>query len=183
MALHPQAQQIAPYIAYEYHRLLQDARELQRLLQGPAVPPEGRCQEEVNRATESLLVHARNIYDLFFVEPQREEDVSFKHFLDDGQTWKPDPATRCPYLHGNRRQLNRLLQHLSYDRIKFKPTQCWDTQTIMKELASVCREFLEQIPERQHWFAPPADAEERHPRLVAMCAEGEEDYPETGTGW
>jgi hypothetical protein len=147
---------------------------------------EGRRREEVNRATESFLVHARNIFELFFKEPQEgRPDVSFRHFLDDwedGEGWQPVAAVSCPYLHHNRTRLNRALAHLSYARIT-EPEKEWDIQAIMRELASVCREFLGQLPERQHWFAPPPHAGERHPPLAAMCAEGEEDYPATGAGW
>jgi hypothetical protein len=124
MAAQSKAEEIAPHVVYEFERLIEDARNLITLAgtivsSGPALPGAGGDKESTNRALESLLLHARNVYDFFFVAPRKGfPDVSVQQYLEHGQAWTPDPAVLCPYLLGQQQRLNRSVPHLSYDRLK-----------------------------------------------------------------
>jgi hypothetical protein len=152
MAIHEKAHQIASHVAYELGQLLEDARELQA--------------SEKNSTLESFLMHARNLYDFFFVAPRpKMPDVSVQQFFDDGETWKPDAIRYCPYLTRERERLNRSIHHLSYDRLNFESKKQWEISTIVSDVTAVWNEFLTRLsPERRGWFSttqgaysPPAN--------------------------
>jgi hypothetical protein len=173
MAVHPNAEQIAPHVTYDVLRFYEDARNLQRRrevigvgtivssgpqLQGGVSAPQAQNhpgdQPDVNRSLESFLLHARKLYDLFFVPPRKSApDVFFEHFLDAGHGWSPDPNQLCPYLHGQRERLNRSIQHLSYDRIGYEPHKEWNVSTIVAEVTALWDEFFRRLPPaRRQWF-------------------------------
>jgi hypothetical protein len=178
MTVPAQAQQIASHSAYEFERLNEDARELQTLVgtvvsSGRPLPGTGSNQEAVNRALESLLLHARNVYDFFFVAPRNNcPDVSVPHFFEDGQVWTPDLTQLCPYLDGQRERLNRSIQHLSYDRLAYEPTKDWNISTLVTELAAVWDDFLSRLPPgRRQWFARPVPPPAQQPSPSSnLCA-------------
>jgi hypothetical protein len=151
MALHRQAQQIAPHVAYELKMLYHCLRKLATW----TMP-----SEDGNMAMEAFLLHARNLYDFFFAGMGvGGKDVSVEHFLDAGSEWNPVNSTLSPYLTAQRQRLNRSIQHLSYDRIGFEPYKDWDLSKIYDELRGLWQQMMARLPAaRQAWFEPPTAA-------------------------
>jgi hypothetical protein len=99
---------------------------------------------------ESALVHARNLLDFFICESSRNNDILAAHFVtaEDGSTWKPKGLE---HLASCRFDINKALTHLTYTRVKSKPS--WSLDEIRREIEEAYEEFLSRLPEndRQQW--------------------------------
>lgn len=119
MPLHPQAQEIASKILYEqqmfdwsyagiiYHQCRDD------------MPSDHPDRLVCNTLLECFLLHARNLYDFFISEPQRD-DVSALQFFDDPATWNTLKPHLCPYLRSERQRLQGMLAHVTYRRLTYE---------------------------------------------------------------
>jgi hypothetical protein len=181
MAIHEQAEGIAWHVRYAFQRMLEDARDLQNRAGGivspcPRLAETPSENEPANRAVESFLLHARNVYDFFFTAPRPNmPDVSVQQFFDIGQTWKPDANHYCPYLTRERNRLHRSIQHLSYDRIAFERNKQWEVATIVSELTAVWNEYLRRLSvERRGWFS---SSEQPATPLENLCANTQPSVP------
>jgi hypothetical protein len=107
-----------------------------------------------NLLLESVLVHARVICEFMFgkLNSKYPEDVRAVQFFDDPKQWKPDKSRLCPFLMDNLERMNRSLQHISFDRIRYGRNP-WDIRKIAIEIQAVWDYFLRQLPEeRKQWF-------------------------------
>jgi hypothetical protein len=85
--------------------------------------------------------------------------------------WTPDLTQLCPYLDGQRAQLNRSIQHFSYDRLAYEPTKVWNISTLVTELAAVWDDFLSRLPpRRRQWFARPVPPAQQPSPSSNLCA-------------
>jgi hypothetical protein len=155
MPVHRLAQQIAPHVKYEFDRLLENARELARIdaaiKSSQSLPAPGGDKEAMNRALECFLLHARNLYDFFFMRPRFPDDVLAEHFFSTG--WAVNGSGLCPYLFNERERLNQSIQHLSYNRLKFAAAKVWQISIIVNELTAVWNSFIVSLsPQCQGWF-------------------------------
>ena len=149
MALHPKAKEIAWHIGYEIW-FFNTAVEAY----SPALRRKQRFQH--NLLLESVLVHARVLYEFLFTPPSSKhpKDARAVQFFDNPKQWKPDKSKLCPFLTDNLGRMNRSLQHISYDRIAFGPN-LWKIGTVASEIHTAWDYFVSELPEEQkqwlHW--------------------------------
>ncbi len=122
MTIHPQAKQVAWHVGYEIWIFSEGVRSY-----NPGIRGSQRFQH--NLILESILVHARVIYEFLFIKPKRPDDVRTEDVFDDPIRWSPNKSELCPFLAENLVRLNRSLQHLSFGRLKFSPN-LWDVQAM-----------------------------------------------------
>ena len=157
MAMHAKAKRVAWDVGYEMWIFSEAVQAY-----SPAVRRSERFQH--NLLLESVLLHARVIYEFLFTPCKRKypEDVRAVQFFDDPEQWKPDKSKLCPFLTDNLDRMNRSLQHLSYDRVEYAPNP-WDIQTVASEIRAAWDYFLSQLPEDQtQWFHWAVEAQRKH---------------------
>ena len=143
MARHAEAKRIAWSVGYEMWIFSEAVRAY-----SPALRRSERFQH--NLLLESVLVHARVIYEFLFkrYNSKYPKDVRAVQFFDNPKQWKPDKSKLCPFLTDNLERMNRSLQHLSYDRITFG-RNAWEIGTVASEISTAWDYFLSQLPEEQ----------------------------------
>lgn len=100
-----------------------------------------------NVTLESALIHARNLYGFFCGEESWEDNIIAGHFIknSDGTHWK---SSALSYIASRRNDINKALSHLTYARVKNKPS--WHIKHIMQDIESAYGEFLALLPEREY---------------------------------
>jgi len=147
MSLHPDVRLIAWNVGYEmwmfseavgeYHTGIRHAKRFQH-----------------NLLMESVLMHARVIHEFMFTKPnpKHPQDVRAVQFFDDPKQWKADKSKSCPFVTDNLDRMNRSLQHLSYDRVRYGQNP-WDIRTIASVIQAIWGFFLSSLPEeRKRWL-------------------------------
>lgn len=103
-----------------------------------------------NVILESALIHARNLLDFFCGKESREDNIIADHFVIniDGAPWI---SSKLTFLSSCKTDINKALSHLTYRRVKFKPT--WRITQIRQEIEDAYAEFMALLPvdERSKW--------------------------------
>ncbi|MDP8218795.1 MAG: hypothetical protein P9M03_08725 [Candidatus Theseobacter exili] len=103
-----------------------------------------------NVVLEAALIHARNLYDFFLSKKSPKDNIIAGHFVSnaDGTPWKSSKLTFIASCKGD---INKALSHLTYTRVKFKPT--WNLNLIRGNIEDAYTEFLDLFPiaERHKW--------------------------------
>lgn len=116
LPIHHQAQNIARYVAYEVEMFFKTIDQLEH--------HQGQDDLDDNQRLENVLLHARVIYNFLFTTPHVSyPGVSARDFSDNPSHWFPGVDVHCPHLKQRRERLNRLVHHLSYDRIDYRQTR------------------------------------------------------------
>ncbi len=76
-----------------------------------------------------------------------EDNIIAGHFIknSDGTHWK---SSALSYIASRRNDINKALSHLTYARVKNKPS--WHIKHIMQDIESAYGEFLALLPEREY---------------------------------
>jgi hypothetical protein len=168
--MHPQAKQIVWDVAYEVWFFTQAIGSF-------SCGSRRRQRFQYNLTLESILLHARVIYDFLFKEPcSGRPDVSAADFFDRPEHWKPNARILCPFLtdKNNRERINRALAHLSYDRIQHTGAG-WPVGQIGTEIENAWGFFLGQLAEEQRrWFDCASKAQEKDDRDSFLDSVGEQ---------
>jgi len=118
-------------------------------LQDPAVQNNPSLK---NAILESALLHSRNILDFFCAKESSIDDISAGHFVKnaDGTPWT---SFKLSFLISCKGDINKSLSHLTYTRVKFKPS--WNMTKIRQEIEDAYSEFVTLLPlsERPKWTA------------------------------
>ena len=96
-----------------------------------------------NVIIESALIHARNLYGFFSGKESSFDDIIAGHFVknSDDTVWK---SSKLTFISSRKEDINKALSHLTYTRIKFKPT--WDIDRIRQDVEEAYVEFLALLP-------------------------------------
>ena len=143
MPVHECAKEIVPKVKYEW-------QIFSWLVQRIEAEYEAAPQSTKNLLMESLLLHARVLYD-FFVRAPKGDDVSACHFFDDASDWCVVSSDLCPYLRANMKRLNKKLAHLTYSRLT--EDEQWAFGAIRDEVSHGWRTFLDALQyDQRKWF-------------------------------
>jgi len=108
-------------------------------------PPEPG-NPQYNALVESFVQHTRNLIEFFYPPNKVHLDtlIAPDFFLDRDQ-WGKDISE---WLDDVRIRANKLLAHLTYDRVlKYKDDKGWEYFEITEHLNSIFAEFLEKVPQ------------------------------------
>lgn len=104
-----------------------------------------------NVVLESALIHARNLLDFFCGKESPKDNVIAGHYVrnPDGTPWT---SSRLTFLSSCKADINKALSHLTYSRVKSKPT--WQLTQIRQEIKDAYAEFTALLPgnERLKWM-------------------------------
>lgn len=96
-----------------------------------------------NVALEATLLHARNLLDFFTGDATSKDDIRAAHFISTpGASWWK--SSKLSFLSSRRDDLNSSISHLTYRRVKGKPT--WPLERIASEVEAAFEEFLKYLP-------------------------------------
>ena len=95
-----------------------------------------------NVTLESLLLHARNLFDFFNGGATDKDDMRAFHFIKGKEFWQ---SSKLQYLKTVRPEINKHLSHLTYSRVSRKPR--WKWRKIAQEIEEAYKEFLEALPD------------------------------------
>lgn len=103
-----------------------------------------------NVMLESALIHARNLLDFFCGKESPKDNVIAGHYVrnPDGTPWV---SSKLTFLSSCKADINKALSHLTYSRVKFKPT--WRITEIRQEIEDAYAEFTTLLPvnDRSKW--------------------------------
>lgn len=104
-----------------------------------------------NCAIEALALHARNLIDFFYTDPQKD-DVAAAHFFSDPNSW-PLKRPTCPdILETVKTRANKEVSHLTYARLLVPPdARHWPAQELLEALDAALKVFCDNadlLPER-----------------------------------
>ena len=158
---------IATHVKYEW-KMLRWTSEWLRSEQSNPTPPvnvdppipnpysigTGDNNPKCSAILESFLLHARNIRDFLCNDGSRHpDDVFASQFVQSSDTWKKNRPPLGSYLAQNRDRLNKMLAHISDDRLGYMAAPKWQVATIFNELIAIWRAFVAALPpERSDWF-------------------------------
>jgi hypothetical protein len=100
---------------------------------------------------DSLLLHARSLYDFFKGPVKFSTDVKAQHLLPAQQRdWEPSGLESLAASIGD---INKLSGHLTWDRLDRSAS--WPVTAILQEVNSAFNQFIERLPvdEQQLWRA------------------------------
>ncbi|MBN1973790.1 MAG: hypothetical protein JW787_09140 [Sedimentisphaerales bacterium] len=106
-----------------------------------------------NVMIECTLLHARNLLDFFtgnqpMTGKMDEKSIRAGQYIKENTWWK---SNKLSYLQQRKKDINKALSHLTYDRIgtKYK----WDLEKITDQVEIAYTEFLKLLPdiERSKW--------------------------------
>lgn len=105
---------------------------------------------------ECALLHARNLLDFFtgnqpMTGRMDEKSIRAGHFIKENTWWKSD---KLSYLQKRKKDINKALSHLTYDRIGAEYE--WDLAKIKDEVEASYIEFVKLLPkeDRTKWPVP-----------------------------
>jgi hypothetical protein len=144
-------QTAAKHVSYEIEMLMFGGSKLGAWYSSPVSPPTGKHK---NMALECFLLHFRNLRD--FLCPQdgktHEDDIFASDFLDKSEaTYVADRKT----LERDKKRLNKMLAHLSYDREPFIESgkDAWPVARMSIDMLEQLEVFLGLLsPEMRSWF-------------------------------
>lgn len=147
MSVHLKAEQIAFHVCYEYWMFSEAVKQY-----SPALRRNQRFQH--NLLLESILLHARVIYEFLFSKPKYADDVRSKDFFVSPNQWKPDKSKlRLLCNPKTLERIHRSLPHLSYDRLNYDKNPGWSIGSVAKDIQEAWDYFLRELPdERRQWF-------------------------------
>jgi len=133
-------------VEYEIEMLNRCVAVLRQL---EAVDSDDRFQWSVH--TESMLIHARNLYNFFFKGDETGPlDIIAADFFAAGNQWNfrhDDHGKKyCPYLFSERQAINSALAHLSWNRLKLSKE--WKSEDIVNQLSEMWKLFREKLEQR-----------------------------------
>lgn len=141
----------ADHIAYEIETMAFAASSLEWGYSSPAEVPEGK---EKDVFLEAFLLHYRNLRD--FLCPGRRDALKDDVLASDyfGAETQRDLADLA-VLGRDRVRMNKLLAHISYDRIQYERAgkKEWLVQQMLRDILNALGHFIRALPEvRQSWF-------------------------------
>lgn len=104
-----------------------------------------------NALVESFVQHTRNLIEFFYPPGNVHSDtIIATHFFSEKTQWKKDIPK---WLDDVRIKANKLLAHLTYDRVtEYKDDKGWEYDKIIEiseHLNSLFAEFLKKVPQEQ----------------------------------
>lgn len=135
-------EQMAPHIAFEFSRF-KTAADPQMFLQ-PG--------EHGGLIREAFLLHFRNLIDFFYGEGKGADDVLASDYMNQPSAWVPNIPS---WLGEYKRRCNKLLAHLTYERIAYKGSNdmVWNLEGKIQHISREWASFLEAMPDRRRaWF-------------------------------
>jgi len=144
-------EEAAAHVAYEIETMVFAADHLEWGHSSPAVEPEGK---EKDVFLESFLLHHRNLRAFLCPRLRNvpEDDVLASDYLG-AET--PQHLADCGVLGKDRERINKLLAHISYDRIEYERAhqKRWLVQCMFGEMLEALGDFIRLLPAvRQAWF-------------------------------
>jgi hypothetical protein len=137
---------MAPHIAYEFARL--DFAEGSGKF--------GERDETSGLIGEACLLHFRNVLMFFYGERKFKTDAIASDYFNRVSPWTPHQPS---WLADNIARCNKLLAHLSYDRVEYKNNNLMDWKQFHDKVDHIRNEwkrFLDALPpERRAWFRRP----------------------------
>ena len=100
----------------------------------------------LNSLLETFVLHVRAVSDFFYAERKKEDDVLAADFFPDGR-WASLRPNETDLLKRARNRAHKEIVHLTYERLNVTPeTKPWPFLEIVRDVDSVLRVFLENIP-------------------------------------
>lgn len=100
--------------------------------------------------TDSLLLHARNLYKFLTGMPGYNDDMVAGHFVskNDGTPWT---SSKLKLVRSCMSDINKFRSHLTYSRVG--PGRDWPRPEIRDEIVDAFHEFIALLPdsEQEHW--------------------------------
>jgi len=107
---------------------------------------------------ESFLIHFRNLFDFFYSEKPKSDDVIAEDFFDNTGQWRKICAAQSDFLENAKKRANKELSHLTYARLNVTPeNKKWPYLQIVKELNVTIDFFLQNVAKEKlgsRWKQP-----------------------------
>ena len=134
-------ERMAPHIAFEFARF-ETAATPEMFMRGG---------EHGGLIREAFLIHFRNLLDFLYGTKKHGDDVLATDYTAD-TLWKPAPPS---WLDDYRRRCNKLLAHLTYDRVRYEDqnNMAWELEEKIQHIRGEWASFMHSLPdERRAWF-------------------------------